>query len=211
MTGSGRSPPKESIAAHLATTGRAGKAILCGAAPPGLSRPLHHLRHCDDGRQYRARHQLLDGVPEVPLFGTCGLRGADPLAAVPAVLGRDRRARRSFRSAQDHPMRHGAVHHRFAWLGLFFRHRHLGDLASHGAAGDPWLCRRVVADAEPVAALRHRRPRGSSERRAAQRDSTLPRHLGGSGGRRRAADRARTVAWASCSTRCSICRWCSGS
>ncbi len=71
------------------------EAVVCGDAPPGFSRAILHLRACDDGRQYRARHQLLGGVPEIPFAGAGGVCDRVALAAVPAVLGRVRRAWRS--------------------------------------------------------------------------------------------------------------------
>src|SRR6188472_1780479 len=44
-----------------------------------------------------------------------------------------------------------------AGWGIFFI-RHIADVARDAASGDPRLRRRAVADAEPAAALRHRRP-----------------------------------------------------
>ncbi len=122
------------------------------------------------------------------------LRRGVALAAVPAVLGRRRRARRPLRSAPPHPVRHGAVHRRLARLGLFLHHRHAADVARHGAAGDPRLRRRAVADPEPAAALRHRRPGRPAERGAPQRDRALSRRAGRPGGGRRDHADARAVA-----------------
>ena len=88
-------------------------------------------------------------------------------------------------------MRHGAVHPGLARLGLFLHHRHPRGVARDGAAGDPRLRRRAVADPEPAAALRHRRPRRPDERGAAQRDGALCRRAGRPGHGRRHHARAR--------------------
>ena len=72
-----------------------------------------------------------------------------------------------------------------AGWGFFFITDTLADVARDAAAGDPWLRRRAVADAEPAAALRHRRSRRSAERGAAECDGALSRHPGRPRRRRR--------------------------
>src|SRR6266851_5590241 len=111
------------------------EAVLCGDAPPGLPRPVHYLCARHDGGQYRARHQLLDGVSEVSLAGPGGFRDRVALAAVPAVLGRLGRARGPLRPAPDHPDRHESLHHRIAELELFLCDRHPADVAGDGDPG----------------------------------------------------------------------------
>jgi len=161
------------------------QAILCGDAPLGLPRPVLDVCPRDDGGQHRARHQLLDGVSEISFTGLGRFRHRVALAAVPAVLGRLRRACRPLRSAPPDPDRHGPVHRRIAELELFLRHRHPADVAGDGDPGDPRLRRGAMADAEPDAAVRHRRADGSGERGAAQRDGALPRRPGRAGRGRR--------------------------
>ena len=150
---------------------------LRGAPGPGVWRLSGDLHAHHDGRQRRARDQLLGRVPEVPLGGAGRLRGGVALAALSAVLGRGRRAERSLRFAAHHPDRRRAVHERVDRLGLLLPHRQLADVARDGAAGAARLRRRAVEHVEPDAALRHRRPREAAERGAPQRDGALPRRL----------------------------------
>ena len=169
--------------------------LICSDAPSRLPGPIRDLRDRDDGGQYRARHQLLDAVSEIPLAGFGGLRGRVALAAVSAVFGRERRARRTVRSAASDPMRHGPVHYRVARLGLFLHHRHVAAMAGHDALGDPRLRRCAVDDPEPIAGLRYRRPGRSGKRSAAQRHRALCRRAGRAGGRRRAVAGAGAGLW----------------
>src|SRR5215471_8874649 len=99
-------------------------AILRRAAPFGLSRSVRHLLFGNDGRQHRARYQLLGSVPEISFPGTCRLRRPVALAAIPPIFGRLRRACRSVRSAPPYPVRHGPIHLGLARLGLLLPHRH---------------------------------------------------------------------------------------
>ena len=193
-----------------------------GAAPPaarsfaalrhrGFPRPVHHLRAGDDGRQHRARDQLLDGVPEIPFAGARRLRRASRTGCR-SCCSRWRRARwptASTRAASS-SVGMGLFIIGLARLGLFLHHRHAADVARHGAAGDPWLRRRAVADAEPDAALRHRRPGGSAERGAPERDRALSRRAGRPGGGRRDHARARAGARHPAQHASSTCRWCCG-
>ncbi len=149
-----------------------------------LPRPLHHLRADDDGRQHRARDQLLGGLPEVPFARAGRLRGAVALAPLPAVLGAGGRAQRSLRHPADHPGRHAPVRHRLGRVGIFLRHRFAAPGRRHGAAGAPRLRRRAVADVQPDVAARHRRAGVVAERRSAQRHRALPGRAGRSGGGR---------------------------
>ncbi len=189
--------PEKSLLEQSATkqrrSGRADQTLVRRDAAPGLSRSVRHLRVRDDGRQYRARHQLLGDVSEIPFAGARGVRHRLALAAVPVVLRGRRRADRPFRSAPDHPMRHGAVHSGLARLGLFLHHRHPADVAGHGASGDPRLRRRAVVHAGPGAALRYRRPGRSDERRSAQCHRALSRRAGRARSGRIHIARARTL------------------
>ena len=78
--------------------------VRCARAPR-VSRVPRHVHADDDGRQRRARDQLLGHVSEVPLAGARRLRGRVALAAVSRVLGGRRRAQRSLRFAAPHPGR----------------------------------------------------------------------------------------------------------
>src|SRR4051794_22542876 len=82
---------------------RGGFRLVRGDEVRALSGPVHDLRAGDDGRQYRARDQLLGGVPEIPLACAGRIRRAIALAAVPAVFGRRRLTGRPVRSASHHP------------------------------------------------------------------------------------------------------------
>jgi hypothetical protein len=53
----------------------------------GIPRPVRHLCVRDDGRQYRARHQLLGDVPEIPFAGACRIRDRLALAAISVAGG----------------------------------------------------------------------------------------------------------------------------
>src|SRR5271169_4609795 len=61
--------------------------LVRGDAPWRLPRAVFDLCDCDDGRQYRARHQLLGAVSEISFAGIGGLRCVVALAAVSCVLG----------------------------------------------------------------------------------------------------------------------------
>ena len=76
----------------------ASEAILRRAAPFGLSRSVRHLLFGNDGRQHRARDQLLGDVPEISFPCACWLRRPVTLVAFPSVFGRLRCARRSIRA-----------------------------------------------------------------------------------------------------------------
>src|SRR6516164_11312151 len=82
-------------------------ALFRRAAPFGLSRSVRHLLFGNDGRQHRARDQLLGGIPEISFPGTCRLCRPVALAAIPPIFGSLRRACRSVRSAPPYPVRHG--------------------------------------------------------------------------------------------------------
>src|SRR6516162_1110556 len=140
-----RSPP------YRITSARA--AILRRAAPSGLSRTVRYLFSGNDGRQHRARNQLLGRVPEIPFPSACRLRRPVALAAIPPVLGRLRRTCRSVRSPPPYPVRHGPVHVGLARLELLLHHRHARRMECHGAAVDPRLRRRAVGDPRSGAAL----------------------------------------------------------
>src|SRR5258707_9418271 len=49
---------------------------------PRLSNPAAYRHGGDDGRQHRARHQLLGDVSEIPFAGPGCLRGRLPLGAL---------------------------------------------------------------------------------------------------------------------------------
>ena len=90
-----------------------------------LSGPVHRLRAGHDGRQYRARDQLLGGVPEIP-FARAGralrcCRTGCRSCCFPSRVGG---AGRPLRPAPHHPVRHAAVHRRVGRMGHFLRHRH---------------------------------------------------------------------------------------
>src|SRR5690606_9222132 len=95
--------------------------FLRGPASPGVSHLLHHQRARDDGRQHRARHQLLDDAREVRLARARRLRGDLALGAIPAVLGLVGGARGPVRPAPPGPGRHAALHRRIARLGILPR------------------------------------------------------------------------------------------
>ena len=102
----------------------------------------------------------------------------------------------SVRSATPHhPVRHAALHHGVARLGLVLRHRLAADVARDAAPRDPRLRGRAVADLEPAAAPRHRAERRiAAKRGAAECDGPLPRHPRRTGGGRRDAARAPALA-----------------
>ncbi|VWX61566.1 hypothetical protein VARIO8X_50273 [Burkholderiales bacterium 8X] len=155
--------------------------------PPPSRLPLagRHLFPRDDGRQRRARHQLLDGVPEVPVAGARRLRGGVALAAVPAVLVAGRRPHRPHRSAPHDPVRPRSLRTGFGRMGLALHHGHPADLACHGAAGAARMCRCLLARRDPGAAARRAATRAIAERRSLARDVALPGPPGRSRGRRR--------------------------
>src|SRR6185369_12903400 len=99
-----RSTPKASSATTPSSTLE--RPFVRRAAPAGLPLVLRGRGLADDGRLDRARHQLLDHVPEVPLARPRRLRDHLALGAVPAFLDRLRRLRRSPRSAPADPARH---------------------------------------------------------------------------------------------------------
>ncbi len=138
----------------------------------------------DDGRQRRARDQLLDRLPEIPLAGARRLRSAVALAADAVPRRTVGRARGPLRLAQADPARHGAVHGVFAGVGRAVPHRYARSVAlrdhSHGA----WHGERAMGTAEPSAAARHRRYAAVAERRAPQRDCAPARPAGRTGDRR---------------------------
>src|SRR5262245_45329453 len=69
-----------------ARAGRSEIAFFLGAPTPGVSSIFRDDGPGDDGRQYRARDQLLGDVREVPIARAGRLRCLEPLAAIPAVL-----------------------------------------------------------------------------------------------------------------------------
>ncbi len=98
----------------------------------------------DDGRQHRARHQLLDDVSEIPLAGAWRVRRPIALATFPLLLGARGRLGGSDRSTASYPDRHGIVHLRVAGMGYFFFTDTLQMwhamilLVVHGCAGVFW-------------------------------------------------------------------------
>ena len=117
---------------------------------------------------------------------------------------------RPVRSTPHHSVRDAALHRGVGGLGHFLHHRHASDVARDAAPGHPRLRRRAVADAEPAAALRHRRPRRSAERGTAERDGALSGNPGRSGRGRRDHAGARPIPRHHSQHACSICRCCSG-
>src|SRR6185369_3749551 len=96
-----RSTPKASSATTLSSTLE--RPFVRRAAAAGVPLVLRGRRLADDGRLDRARHQLLDHVPEVPLACARRLRDHFALGAVPALLDHLRRGGRSRRSAPADP------------------------------------------------------------------------------------------------------------
>ena len=103
---------------------RGGFRLVRGHEVIALSGPVRGLCAGHDGRQYRARDQLLGGVPEIPFTRAGGLCGAVALASVPAVFGRRRLAGRPVRSAPYHPVRDAALHRGVGGMGILLHHRH---------------------------------------------------------------------------------------
>src|SRR5882672_11136874 len=120
-------------------------AILRRAPAPRLPRLLRRLGAGDDGRLGRARHQLLDHLPEVPFACARRLRDALALAAVSVFLGVVGRARRPLRPAAPDPARHGPVHGGLARLGAPVPDRLARDLARGAPARRSRIRGRVLA------------------------------------------------------------------
>src|SRR5262249_11523736 len=129
--------PQADPARHVRSARRAASRIR-GAACAGLRGLPHRQRARHARRLDRARDQLLDGVPEVPLARARRLRGDLALAAVLVVLIRLRRARR--------PLQPGLVlfmRCSLAWGVLFTRDtlavwHAVVICTAHGIAGVLW-------------------------------------------------------------------------
>ena len=128
----------------------------------------------DDGRQHRARHQLLGHVPEVPLAHAGRLRGHQPLGAVPALLLPRRRSRRPLRLPPADPDLAGAVHAGLGRVGRALPHRSVAGVARRR---DPARARRRRGHRRPRPAAdhpRHGRRRPPAQRHPAERQQPLP-------------------------------------